>query len=58
MIFVDCKSAYAGSIPTSASTLKSPAAIELAGLFYACGFCSARGLGQFWDSDTFCMSQG
>ncbi len=55
---MDCKSAYAGSIPTSASTLKSPAAIELAGLFYACGFCSARGLGQFWDSDTFCMSQG
>ncbi len=23
-IFVDCKSAYAGSIPTSASTLKNP----------------------------------
>ena len=30
---MDCKSAYAGSIPTSASTLESPAAIELAGLF-------------------------
>ena|GEM_PF-4734618 len=23
-IFVDCKSAYAGSIPTSASTLRNP----------------------------------
>ncbi|SEC52900.1 hypothetical protein SAMN04490193_2965 [Pseudomonas marginalis] len=23
-IFVDCKSAYAGSIPTSASTLENP----------------------------------
>src|SRR5690606_5889939 len=31
----DCKSVYAGSIPTSASSTKSPADIWSAGLFYA-----------------------
>jgi hypothetical protein len=38
---VDCKSAYAGSIPTSASTLKSPAAIRLRGFFVPADFVPA-----------------
>ncbi|WP_141537483.1 hypothetical protein [Pseudomonas lurida] len=42
---VDCKSAYAGSIPTSASTLKSPAAIELAGLFLCLRILFGAGIG-------------